>query len=38
MLTSGGHVSSLHPSAGLLNRLKAGLMGSFPYPDTSSAF
>lgn len=38
MLTSGGHISSSHLPAGLLNRLKAGMVGSFPYPDTFSVF
>ena len=38
MLTSGGHVSSSHLPVGLLNRLKAGVMRSFPYPDKFSVF
>lgn len=38
MLTSGGHICSSHPSLGLLSRLKAGLLGSFPCSDTAFFF
>lgn len=38
MLTSGGHITSSHPSAGLLNGLRAGMVGSSPHPDMFSVF